>query len=129
MLCFKGQVHSTNLLRNYFVYSVGIYITSFLKVKSRVCSWILKQVDFHLQYALVTLTVEAGPKSHFQFVFNCFMRKIPARLKQCWHTVSPKLLLFSTGFIRECYLWMTFELWMLVSFPFSFQRSRSILFS
>lgn len=44
---------------------------SFLKVKSRVCSWILKQSDFHLQYALVTLNAEAGPvKSYFQFVFG-----------------------------------------------------------
>lgn len=44
---------------------------SFLKVKSRVCSWILKQSDFHLQYALVTIKAEAGPvKSYFQFVFG-----------------------------------------------------------
>lgn len=51
---------------------------SFLKVKSRVCSWILKQSDFHLQCALVTLNAEAGPvKSYFQFVFGliCSRRK------------------------------------------------------
>lgn len=81
---FKGQVRSMNLLRNYFVYFAGISIMSFGKVKSRVCSWILKQSNFHLQYALVTLTVEAGPvMSYLQFVFNSIMRKIPARHRQC----------------------------------------------
>lgn len=44
---------------------------SFLKVKSRVCSWILKQSDFYLLYALVTLNSEVGPvKSYVQFVFG-----------------------------------------------------------